>query len=434
MKWIHLTRLPAGGVLALTLAILAGCKSHPKPDYGRQLPPGVRALRQVDPIDWPSFAAAFSAVDRDLVDSLERSFGWFANPSTHRFFPIEGITHEEARLSVLALRRIVEDSSSPDAFESALRQNFDLYTSVGWDNRGTVLFTGYYSPVMRASRTRQDEYRFPLYARPADLSSDPATGKILGRRVGASHIRYPARAQIEADPEPLGLVGQELVFLRNKFDAYIVHVNGSARLTMTDGSTIHVGYAGSNGRDYTSIGQMLISDGRISEDSMSLSTLRSYFASHPGHLDEYTRHNERYVFFQEYSGDTWPSGSLGFKVTPWRTVATDKRLFPRGCAVLVDTMVPAGGADVSGTGFAQFSQLMVDQDTGGAIRAAGRADLYMGIGSEAEWRAGRQAAEGRLYYLVLRGDRLDRWRQEWETMPPVPVVIRSPHGRATDRM
>lgn len=416
MKWIHRSVLPSACGLVLSVAIIPGCKTHQKPDYGRQLPPGARALHRVDPAHWPSFAEAFAAADGDLSDALDRSLGWFTIPSTRQFFPIEDITHERARLSVFALSRILDESDSSQVFESVLRQHFDLYMSVGWNNRGTVLFTGYYSPVFRASRTRQGEYRYPLYTRPADLSIDSATGKILGRRVGATHVRYPARAQIEEAPEQLGLVGRELVFLRDKFEAYVVHVNGSARLTLTDGATMHIGYAGSNGRAYTSIGKLLIRDAAIHEDKMNLFTLRRYFATHPDRLDEYARHNERYIFFQEYSGDAWPAGSLGFKVTPWRTVATDKRLFPRGCAVLVNTLVPTDRMGTFRTTFVPFSQLMVDQDTGGAIRAAGRVDLYMGIGSESELLAGRQAAEGRLYYLFLRADRLDWWRQEMDLM------------------
>ena len=429
MKWIQRKHLPATGVVALTLAILAGCKASPQPDYGRQLAPGAPALRKVDPRYWPSFATAFGAAGRGLSEALDRGLEWFAKPSTQQFFPVENISHEQVWLSVFALGRLIDESDSAEAFESALRRHFDLYMSVGWDDHGTVLFTGYYSPVFSASRTRQGQYRHPLYTRPSDLSTDPITGEVLGRRVGATTIRYPARAQIEAEPEKLGLTGRELVFLRDKFDAYIIHVNGSARLTLTDGSTMHIGYAGSNGREYTSIGRLLIHDTTISEDSMSLATLRNYFASHPDHIDRYTLRNERFVFFQEYAGESWPSGSLGFKVTPWRTVATDKRLFPRGSPVLVDTMVPKMGRDRSAVNFAPFSQLMVDQDTGGAIRAAGRADLYMGVGAEAETRAGRQAAEGRLYYLILRTDQLDQWREALEQSWPVQTITREPSPR-----
>ncbi|HIB02179.1 MAG TPA: murein transglycosylase, partial [Phycisphaerales bacterium] len=103
------------------------------------------------------------------------------------------------------------------------------------------------------------------------------------------------------------------------------------------------------------------------------------------------------MFFREYEGGNWPAGSLGVPVTAERSIATDKKIFPRGGVVLVDTTVR------SLTGEKQpFKQFMVDQDTGGAIRAPGRADLFMGIGPTAGIRAGEQFAEGNLYYIFLK--------------------------------
>ncbi len=405
------------------VALLAGCKAQSSPDYARPLPSGARALRKVPPDQWPSFALAHQDADGTLDEALRRSLGWFAKASTAQFYPIEGITHEQARLSVLALLDAVSQSRSSEQFESIVRSEFDLYTSVGWDGRGTVLFTGYYSPIFNASRTPTSEYRYPLYARPNDLESDPITGDVLGRRVGAVLIRYPARAQIETSPQALGLEGRELVYMRDRFESYVVQVNGSARLQMTDGTTMHIGYAGSNGRDYTSIGQLLVRDGVIDKSELSLPALRAYFRKHPERLDRYIQKNERYVFFQPFAGDQWPAGSLGFKVTPWRSLATDKSIFPRGGAVFVVTQVPTATGAAGGTAVATrpFAQLMVDQDTGGAIRAAGRADMYMGIGPQAETVAGRQAAEGRLYYLFLKPQHLNAWRQRDDTAP-IPVA------------
>jgi membrane-bound lytic murein transglycosylase A len=45
---------------------------------------------------------------------------------------------------------------------------------------------------------------------------------------------------------------------------------------------------------------------------------------------------------------------------------------------------------------------MLDQDTGGAIRTAGRADIYLGVGPNAERLAGSTKVEGQLYYLFLK--------------------------------
>jgi membrane-bound lytic murein transglycosylase A len=45
---------------------------------------------------------------------------------------------------------------------------------------------------------------------------------------------------------------------------------------------------------------------------------------------------------------------------------------------------------------------MFDQDTGGAIRTAGRADVYVGIGPQAERISGATQSAGQLYYYFLR--------------------------------
>ena len=101
---------------------------------------------------------------------------------------------------------------------------------------------------------------------------------------------------------------------------------------------------------------------------------------------------ERFVFFRETSADGWPSGSLGFQVEAQRSLATDKSIFPRGGFVYVDTTMNRQ----------PFAQWMLDQDTGGAIRAPGRADLYLGAGDRATAMAGEQAEEGQLYYFFLK--------------------------------
>ena len=49
-----------------------------------------------------------------------------------------------------------------------------------------------------------------------------------------------------------------------------------------------------------------------------------------------------------------------------------------------------------------FYSYALDQDTGGAIRSAGRCDIYMGVGPEAMLLAGRTRAEGKLYYLAIK--------------------------------
>lgn len=386
---------------AAVLAILAGCAQKPEiKDYARPLPPGVLGLRKInDPRELPDLKAAWNAIDESLSEALERSRLWMQKPSSRMHFPAAGIAFETVSASLDAFARVLATSTSAAEFERRVLDAFDVYTSVGWDGRGTVFYTGYCSPVFQASRRSTVEYRYPLYTRPPDLVTDPATGATRGRRAGNQVVTYPTRAQIE---ESRLLEGQELVWLKDRIDAYMIHVNGSAKLVLTDGTPMYVGYAGNNGHEYTSIGKLLIAEKKVDPHTVSLQAIQEFFRDNPGELDRYLRRNDRFVFFQEYQSDNWPAGSLGFKVTPFRSLAIDKSVFPRGALTLVVTRVP-----VEYGGMRPFSQFMLDQDTGGAIRAAGRGDIYMGIGPRAELLAGRQSEEGRLYYFFLKHARSD---------------------------
>lgn len=368
----------------------------------RPMAPGAPALERVSPAEWPDLAGALSA-DRDgLIEALDRSLEWFGTPASHEYFPMGGITHARARASVYAFRELMMRVNDRRELAQALQEEFELYSSPGADGRGTVLYTGYYAPVFAASRTRTEEFRYPLYRLPDDLAADPVTGEGIGRRVGDRIVPYPTRAEIESSGM---LSGNELVWLRDQFDAYLIHVQGSAALTLRDGSTMRVGYAGNNGHEYVSVGRLLEADGKLREDQLSLQQMRAYFKAHPDDLDRYLWRNDRFVFFSEEDDADWPAGSLGFKITPMRTLATDKSLFPAGGVVLVVTEAPDGRG-----GSRRFVQFMLDQDTGGAIRSPGRADIYFGIGPEAEVLAGGQYAEGRLYYLLLKPERVGGWR------------------------
>jgi membrane-bound lytic murein transglycosylase A len=345
---------------------------------------------------------------------VDRSAAWFQAPSTKAHFPVPGVehvTHQRAALSVKAFRALLGEAKTAPHFEQLLQDNFDCFMSVGWNGEGVVLFTGYFTPVYRASRERTAVYRYPLYKRPDDLVTDPATGKPLGRKVGDDTEPYPTRREIE---EQQLLAGQELAWLPSKFDAYIIHVQGSAKLQLEDGGVMYVGYAGKTDRPYYGLGQAMLDDAKVEPERLSVPAIRAYFNEHPEELDDYLYRNESYVFFREYDGANWPAGSLGFAVTPLRSVATDKRIFPRASVVIAETRVPSLRDPMQTVPFTQF---MLDQDTGGAIQAPGRGDLYMGIGHQAEHRAGRQYQEGRLYYFFLKTSKMLEWQQRLRETP-----------------
>lgn len=380
-------------------ASLLGCSQTPEQkDYSRPLPEGVSALVRVAPEDWPDFTGTIGD-GRALRESVANSLSFMSKPSSHKYFPIAGLSHERVLASLLRFSQLLDAGLSSTELERALRREFELYSSRGWDGSGEVLFTAYCEPIYRGSRTRDATYRYPLYKLPPDLVKDER-GKILGRRTDQGLVPYYTRKQLETSGHLRGL---ELCYLADPFDAFVVHVQGSARIRLVEGGELRVGYAGKNGRAYTSVGKRLVAEGAISADRISLQAIREHFRAHPENLRQTLWCNESFVFFTETSGG--PYGSLGVPVTPERSLATDRSIFPPACICFVDTEVPSEATVRRGKPrFEPFRGFLCDQDTGGAIRSAGRADLFLGAGTVAERRAGHTKQEGRLYYLVVRSE------------------------------
>lgn len=393
-------------LLALTLAGCTGARetaAKRSDEYSAPLPLGEIALREVrDPATFRRLLEkSYDPDDALLLEAGLLSGQWFARPSASSHYPVAGIDFELARNSLQAMLDLLERRLPRAQFVEEVMRRFALYESVGWDGRGTVLFTGYYAPEFPARREPTGAFQYPLYRRPADLATDPVTGRPLGRWIGEQIRPYPTRREIEQDGL---LAGTELVWLASPLDVYLVHVNGSARLRLPGGELMHVGYAGKTDRPYTGLGQTMLRRRLIAPDELSLPGIRSYFESHPDELLDLLYENESYVFFTSYQVGDWPTGSLGVRVTERRSLATDKAIFPRGGIVLVDTRIPAYAVGET----RPFIRMMLDQDTGGAIKAPGRADIFMGHGKLAESLAGRQYQEGKLYYVWLRPSRTDR--------------------------
>jgi membrane-bound lytic murein transglycosylase A len=398
--------------LFMLLVFVTGCPPRPL-NYGAELPPGTLALRKIPPEMYPSFAINPSELGR-IRPAISHSLDYLHKPSSKYFYPYGDISHDRAVATLRALDQLAvlaaQSPQSPEWVDLQIRQNFEVYESVGAPApdgsgyTGKVLFTGYFTPIYNAAMTRGGPYQWPLYKRPADLISDPLTGDVKGRRTpDGTIVPYYTRAQIEAG----ALAGQELCWLTSRWEAYVVTVQGSGRLRLPDGSIYEVGYAGHNGYDYVSVGQRMVTDGLIPADQVSLKTLGAYFDAHPQDMDKYLSTNPRTVFFEERPGGPW--GSLNEPVTALATIATDKEqhdIYPRAMPAFLNVaLTMPDGTPAPANGF------YLDQDTGGAIRAAGRCDIYMGIGQSAEDLAGRELNEGQLYYIAVKPEQVDQWLQ-----------------------
>jgi membrane-bound lytic murein transglycosylase A len=356
-------------------------------NYSRQLPPGQSALRKItDTKQIPDYTKACSDIN-GLKEAIARSLSYMAKPSSQKFYPYGDITHERAVKSLQELDKLVSRKLLPEQMNTILREKFDTYMSVGCDDQGTVLFTGYYTPIFNGSLTRTDRFKYPLYKQPDDLIKDPE-GNILGQKIPGEEGKFRPFPERKVIQKSNILNGLELVWLADPFEAYIVHVQGSAKIRLPNGQIETVAYAAHNGWEYKSIRPKMIADGRTINKDINLIKMIEYFRAHPNEIDIYTNENPRFVFFRSDKGD--PRGSLNESVTPLRTIAMDKTIYPRAMfaftEVELDKMI----------GFA------LDQDAGGAIRAAGRCDVYMGIGEHAGELAGKIYHEGRLYYLFIK--------------------------------
>ncbi len=318
-------------------------------------------------------------VDREeLLQAIAHSLRFLDSPQSQRRFPVAGITHGQVRRSLLRFRELVSQARTSAALQTAIAREFVLLKV-----SDQVLFTGYYEPVFRASRVRTGQFRYPLYRLPPDF--------------GSWAKPHPPRAELERGDRLRGL---EIAWLADPFEAFLVHVQGSARLDLGNGQVLTVGYAGKTDHPYTSVGRELVKDGKMKLEEVTLQSLRAYFRQHPQELIPYLHRNQSFVFFRETNGQP-AIGSLGVPVTAERSIATDKSLLPPGAIALILTELPFPDGR-GGYTKRKVSRFVLDQDTGSAIRGLNRVDIFMGTGAIAQERAGLITSTGTLYYLLLR--------------------------------
>ncbi|HTN69590.1 MAG TPA: MltA domain-containing protein [Methylomirabilota bacterium] len=316
-------------------------------------------------------------------------------------------TAQEVLDSLVAFDRLLDRWDCRECWIKALTQQFELVPSSSDPELQNVLFTGYYDPVIDGSLVPTAEYIYPIYGKPADLLAveqvmpTPAvtSEKVIGRIEGESFVPYYSRREID-DLGSLRGRGYEIAWVKDPIDLFFLHIQGSGVLRLPDGRQIKVGYAGANGRAYRSIGRLLIDNGKIPREEMSMQRLRRYLTDHPEERSEIMAYNESYVFFRFL--EDGPLGSLEVPITPGRSIATDSSLFPKGALAFIFTERPV--LDPSGQliGWTPFLRFVLNQDTGGAIRGPQRVDLYFGTGDPAAASAGYMNSPGKLYFVLLK--------------------------------
>jgi membrane-bound lytic murein transglycosylase A len=382
----------------MLLALGAGCAA-PRPPAVTEPAHALRPVGHEPPLRDDGDPAS-------LGGAVEQSLRWLASQPADRVLvagPRRVTVADQAR-ALQGLLGFLEGSPAPDQLAAYVRGAFETLESVGGSD-GRMLVTGYYEPVVDASRERSPEYAVPVLGVPDDLiearleAFDPRYRgeRVFGRIEGRRLVPYWRRAEIDAGR--LDGRGLELAWARDPVDVFFMEIQGSGTLRYPDGEEQRVGYAGANGRAYRAIGRLLIDEGHVPREAMSMQAIRAWLAAHPEERQRVLQHNESYVFFRALTGP--PEGSLGRPLTPGRSVATDARLFPPGALAFLETEQPERAADGS-VRWMPLSRFVLNQDTGGAIRGAGRVDFFWGRGERATYAAGLMRQPGRLYFLVAR--------------------------------
>lgn len=371
-------------------------------------------------------AGATDETDRSSGPSLPPIAAAAADRAPEDYADLAGWQDLDPRPALAALRRQCEADAAPAAASSALRAlcphlpppaadvaDARAFVEAFFRPRpaapdGTGFLTAYFEPEVAASPVPAGDFATPLLARPADLSEATAADREAGFPPHLSHGRrlsdgtlvpHPDRAAIAAG----ALSGQDLAiaWLKDPVDLFFIHVQGSARLVMPDGSVRRVGYAGKSGHPYTPIGRVLVERGALAREAVTKDAIEAWLRARPQDAPGVMNANESYIFFKERAAadpDLGPVAAAGAALTPLASLAVDPEHIPYGTLVHIAGDLPLRDPDRT----APFTTLAVAQDRGSAIVGPARADLFVGSGDRAGLAAGRIKHRVAMHRLEVR--------------------------------
>ena len=284
-------------------------------------------------------------------------------------------------------------------FESQLKP----YAIQAADGNASGLVTGYYEPLLRGSRVRAKGFEQQVRGVPDDLLTIDLSAvfpelrgkRVRGRLEGNKVVPYWSRGEIAARGDKLP--ARTLLYVDDAVELFFLQVQGSGRVTLTDGSMTRLNYADQNGYPYQSIGRILVERGEMKLAEASMQGIQAWARANPERLDELLNSNPSYVFFREApNSKEGPVGALGVPLTAGRSIAVDPRSVPLGVPVFLATTRPNSNQ--------ALNRLVLAQDTGSAIKGAVRADFFWGFGKEAGEQAGRMKQSGRMWLLLPSED------------------------------
>jgi membrane-bound lytic murein transglycosylase A len=345
-----------------------------------------------------------------FLQALDNSLGIYNHRDENEVITLgpARYTVRELKASLQSVRDFAAARGLGPEFFAFLQNEFDAFVPTA-----TPIITSYCTTQLHGAWKWSPRYPYPIYHVPADLVTvdtksfkrlDPLladAGSLIGR-VTPDHrvVPYFTREEIDFGS---ALKGQnaEWLWVDDPGDLYILHVEGSGIVELEDGSTTRVAYAGKNGQPSHLIGRYLREEKKLTDAQLSVPGIKQYLKEHPLECRRALASDPSYVFFDPPAGD-FATGCFGTSLTAYRSLATDRRLFPPGVLVYMEAVVPVLDKRLNPVGEKKIRTLVFSQDTGGAIRGPGRADWYTGEGPRAEAIAGNTRHEGKLVVLIKK--------------------------------
>lgn len=396
-KNIHTLLVWAGATLFLCIW---GCTSQEVPK-----PTVEMGFEEISLDEFPAFEDDFDPAA--LKKAMEQSLVFYNRIPADRTFSLGDLTFRADTLkeTIELFSTLMEMGTLGN---STIAEHFRVYRSRAKSESGESLVTGYYEPILEARLHPDDDFTYPLYGLPPDILTidlnlfDPERfqgARLVGRIDGNRVVPFYNRQEIDRDGK-IASHQCELAWIKDPIDGFFLHVQGSGRLHLGDGEHIRVGYAGTNGHPYRSIGRYLIEQGTLEREEVSLQTIRDHLRSHPEKRDEVLFYNPSYIFFRRL--EDGPVGSINVVLTAGRSIATDLDIHPRGALAFLESRQPSFDSSGQPVGWEPVNRWVLNQDTGGAIKGIGRVDLFYGSGDKAELLAGHMKSPGRVYFLVKK--------------------------------
>ena len=312
------------------------------------------------------------------------------------------------------LRRFLElglNATTPEAFYGLVAEEFDFYEVYGGNSWGQVFITSYFAPIIEGSRQKTTRFSVPLYQAPEDLvtinlglfDAKYGVGKTLKGRL-TNHTVVPYYSRDEIDGQKV-ITGKNLeICWVDPVDAFFLQIQGSGTVNLDDGQSLFINYSDQNGHPYAPIGKFMLD--KIPLENINLYSLETYLRTLPAEeMQNYFNKNPSYIFFK--TSDQKAITYLGVPATAGRTIATDRRYFPKGGLAFLQFDQPVFNTptDPLPSSFTTTRRFVLDQDVGGAISGGGRVDLFWGEGAGSKKAAGVMKSLGHLYYLAPKRTR-----------------------------